>query len=275
MAVRPLPYGCAELIEWDWPAPIDLTVREACHMIEMSLPPFAADGVCSFPAVDPTRFRFMGSMFVRPAGVELRTRSQGGRIRVVRLAVAPDAGGAARALALAHDQLATGLDLRAAAPRFLFQRIRDELLCPGVQSDRLLRAYADALLIEIERTIAARRVSNPPVARLADWQYNRVLERIECGEMPPGVSELAALCGLSVRHFTRLYHGLTGESPARTIERVRMRRAMALLMDDALPVKVIAGRLGYAHDSAFSAAFRRSSGTCPSGWRQRQRAAAN
>jgi AraC family transcriptional regulator len=273
LAARTLPYGRAELVEWNWPTPIDLTVRETRHMIEMSLPPFAADGVCAFPAIDPARFCFMGNLFIRPAGVDLRARSIGGQIRVVRLAVDPDAGGAARALALRGERLADGLDLRAGAPRFLLRRIRDELLDPGTDSDSLIRAYADALLIEVERGLAARQLAPRDKARLADWQFARVRQRIEQDAPPPGIAELAALCGVSARHFTRLYRALTGESAAQTIERARMHRAMDLLSRGDLPVKAIAGRLGYAHDSAFSTAFRRALGTCPSAWRQLQRAA--
>jgi AraC family transcriptional regulator len=272
LAERALPYGCAQLVEWRWPSPLDLTVREERHMIEMSLPPFATDGVAAFPALDPDRFVFMGSLFVRSAGVDLRARSTGGHIRVVRLAVDPDAGAAADALALRGDRSADGLDLRESAPRLLLGRIRDDLLHPQRDSDALVRAYADALLIETARGIAARGGRRRQSARLADWQYARVRDRIEADAPPPAIAELAALCGVSERHFARLYRALAGESATRTIERARMRRAMALLDRDALPVKVVAGRLGFGHDSAFSAAFRRATGVTPTGWRQRRAA---
>jgi AraC family transcriptional regulator len=271
LAERELPYGFAQLVEWHWPAPIDMIVREARHMIELSLPPFAADGICAFPALDPVRFRFMGSLFVRPAGIDLHARSIGGRIRVVRLTIDPDTEGAARSLALDGERLGDGLDLRVRPPRFLLQRIRDELLCPGPNSDALVRALADAALIEIARGIDARSRLPRSDARLADWQFARVRRRIEEDGAPPEIAELAALCGISVRHFTRLFRALTGESPARAIERARMERAMMMLATSAAPVKAVAGRVGYAQDSAFSTAFRRAVGISPGAWRQRHR----
>jgi AraC family transcriptional regulator len=270
LAERILPYGLAQLVQWEWPAPLDVTVREQRHMIEMSLPPFSTDGVAAFPALDPHRFRFMGTLFVRPAGVDVHSRSVGGRIRVVRLAVDPDANAAARMLALDGESLADGLDLRGAAPRMLLTRIRDELSSPGASSDALVKAYADALLIETARGIAARRVGPRGAARLADWQPARVAARIEAAGPPPSIADLAALCGVSERHFTRLYRALAGESAMRTIERARMRRAMVLLESNDLPIKAVAAATGFARDSAFSAAFRRATGLPPRAWCQRR-----
>lgn len=271
LAARPLPYGRAELVEWNWPARLDVTVRESRHMIEMSLPPDAADGIAAFPDVDPERFRFMGSLFVRPADVYVHARSIGGRIRVVRLAVDPDAGGAADALALDGQSLADGLDLREAAPRSLLSRIRTELMHPQRDSDQLVRAYADALLIETARVLATRRNRSRDTARLAGWQFAKVVARIEREGAPATTAELADLCGLSPRHFSRLYRALTGETVSQSLDRARTRRAMALLRDETLSVKTVASRLGFAQDGAFSTAFRRSTGLSPRQWRQRWR----
>jgi len=272
LAERLLPYGRAELVEWDWPNPLDLVVREARHMIEMSLPPFAVEGSAAFPQVDPARFRFMGNLFVRPAGIDVHSRSVGGHIRVVRLAVDPDAGWAARALALEGERLALGLDIRASAPRMLLARIRDELIRPGRDSDALVQAYCDALMIEMARCIAGRDACAGHRARLADWQYQRVVERLEAPMSAPTVGELGALCGVGARHFARLYQARTGESPIRAIERARVQRAMALLGAGDVPVKRVAAELGFAHGGAFSTAFRRIVGVSPNRWRQQRRA---
>lgn len=272
LAAQPLDYGCAQLVEWHWPSPLDLTVLEDRHMIEMSIPPFATDGVCAFPAIDPAAYSFMGGLFVRPAGVALHARSGGGRIRVVRLAVAPDAGNHARCLALEGHRLADGLDLRYEAPRFLLNRIAQELREPSAHAAQLLRSYCDALLIEVAQKLEARRTSGRERARLADWQYERVRARIEAEGTPPTLAELAAMCGLGTRHFSRLYRALTGETGGQAIERERIARARLLLEDGAVPLKVVAQKLGYAHDSAFSAAFRRSVGTSPGRWRRRRKA---
>lgn len=276
MANTTLPFGTASLIDWHWPSPMDFTKSEDSHMIELSLPPLASEAVGSFPDMSPHRFTTVGNMFVRPAGVAVRVRSVGGHSRVVRLAVEPakfaeftDGG-----IALNEDVLHAALNLRAEAPRLLMRRIRDELVAPGFASAALVEAYGSALMIETAR--ALRRDDSPSrdQGRLAAWQYNLVRARIEEEATPPTMSELAGLCGVSVRHSLRLYRARSGESVTAYISRVQLSRASALLEDEQLSLKEIAIKLGFAHPGSFSAAFRRSTGASPSEFRQLRRSLA-
>lgn len=265
-----LPFGAAQLVDWQWPTPLDVTVREDRHMIEMSLPPLATDGVAAFPDISPQRFSFIGSLFMRPAGVTIRARSAGGHIRVVRLAVEPERfpALAGKDIDMREDALRAALDLREAAPRTLLHRIREELTAPGFASEALIEAYAAALVIETMRSLDKAVDEKRDGGRLAGWQYRRVRERIEAAEPLPSVSELADLCGVSLRHFLRLFRALTGEGVAEHIGRVRRDRACDLLKDRAVPLKEIAVRLGFLHASSFSAAFRREMGISPSSYRK-------
>ena len=271
IAARPLPFGEAQIVEWVWPSPMDVKAREHRHMIEMSLPPLATDGTACFPELGADRFSFMGNLFIRPAGVAIRARSAGGRIRVVRLAVeAPQYEMVTgRGIDYSEQALRAGLDLRDERPRMLLHRLRDELLQPGFASALLIEGYGTALLVETARAVATRAERRVDLGRLAGWQYRRVCERIECGPAP-SLRELAALCGLSARHFTRLYRALTGENVAAHVARVQVERAARLLEEGDRPLKEIAAELGFAHQSSFSAAFRRATGLSPSRYRQRR-----
>jgi len=273
LASAQLPFGVAELVEWRWPSPMDVTVRSPVHMIELSLPPLSTDGTASFPDIAPDRSSIIGSLFLRPAGVAIRARSVGGHVRVVRLAAQPIrfAEVAGADIGWEEDVLRVALDLRADGPRRLLHRIREELTGPGFASAALVEAYATALMIETARALREGLVSRQERGRLAGWQYRRVCERIETPGAPPTMSELAMLCGLSIRHFLRLYRALTGETPAAHIARAQRARAIALVEDDALPLKQVAARLGFAHASSFSEAFRRETGISPSRYRQRNR----
>lgn len=273
LADRRIPFGVAEIVDWRWPSPMDVVVCESRHMIEMSLPPLATDGTACFPDISPHRFCMMGSMFLRPAGVTIRARSIGGHIQVVRLAVEPGrfAEIAEEEIGSEEDLLRAALDLRTEAPRLLLRRIRDELLNPGFASAALVEAYGAALMIETARALRSEAGRKRDGGRLASWQYRRVCERIEAAGAPPTVSELAGLCGLSVRHFMRQYRALTGESATAHIAREQLARASALLEDGGLPLKEVAARLGFAHSSSFSAAFRHATGASPSSFRQRNR----
>ena len=268
-----LPIGEAQLVDWRWPSPMEATSCEDRHMIEMSLPPLATDGTGCFPEIAPDRFSHIGNVFVRPAGITLYSRSNGGHIRTVRLAVEPDCYEATTGSRIDANLniLQMCLDLRDDRPRALLKRMHEELVTPGFAGAALLEAYGTALMIETSRSIAAHRERHASLGRLAGWQYRRVCERIEAEGPVPTLAELAALCGISVRHFVRLYRALTGESVTAHIARTQVARAMVLLKDDALPLKEVAARLGFAHPGSFSAAFRRATGISPSKYRQQAR----
>jgi len=265
------PVADIQVIEWLWPSPMDETVCETRHMLEMSLPPFATDGSAAFPDIAADRFSYIGAMFQRPAGVTLRARSAGGRIQVLRCASDP----AQYAEIVGRDtqswsepELRAGLHLRSRAVHALFSRLRGEVDAPGLATPALAEAYATALMIETARAVAGA-VEAPAEGRLAAWQHRRVTERLQADGPPPTVTELAALCGVSSRHLLRLYRALTGESVLTQIERAQIARAKALLTDSDLPLKVIAARLGFTHPGSFSTAFRRSVGVSPRLYRQR------
>lgn len=239
-------------------------------MVEMSLPPLATDGTGCFPEIAPGRFSHIGNVFLRPAGMKLYSRSDGGHIRIVRLAVAQDCYEATSGHSIEAnlDVLRICLDLRDDRPRALLKLIHKELATPSFGGAALLEAYGTALVIETARSIAERQERHMNLGRLAGWQYRRVCERIEAEGPAPTLAELASLCGVSVRHFTRLYRALTGENITAHIARAQVMRAMALLKEDALPLKEVAARLGFRHPGSFSMAFRRATGISPSRYRQ-------
>lgn len=260
----------AQLVEWHWPAPLQTDIRETLHILEMSLPPFATEGLASYPERTPHLEHKMGNLFLRPAGVLLRTRAPGGHIRTVRCVIHP----AYFAASTGHEadwddtELRACLDLRGQAARLLMQRLYTELVTPGLASATLVDAYATALSIETVRMLGRGR-HNDDGGRLASWQWRRIEERLAADGPPPSVGELAALCGLSPRHLLRLYRNFAGEPAAAGIERARAAKARQLLTETDLAVKEIAARLGFARPGNFSTAFTRASGLSPRQYRQR------
>jgi len=266
LASRRVPIGEAQIVEWRWPTPVDITACETQHMIEASLPPLAAEGVAFLPEVDPGRRTRMGRLFVRPAGVTIRSRSPGGRIRVVRLAVDPRAFEALTGdtLVLGEGTLRAGLDLRDRTVNWLMARLRAELEAPGFAHETLIECYATSLAVETARALDGIAAVQRDGGRLAPWQERRIAERLAEDGQPPSVAELAALCGVSVRHFARLHGG----AAASRISEVQIARAARMLRETSLPMKVIGARLGFAHPGSFSSAFRRSTGVTPTQYRQ-------
>lgn len=82
------------------------------------------------------------------------------------------------------------------------------------------------------------------------------------------VDALARAVGMSRSALALRFRSLVGMAPLQYLHAWRMRLVRQALRRDATPVATIAWNLGYASESAFSAAFRRSSGCPPGQYRQ-------
>jgi AraC-like DNA-binding protein len=85
-------------------------------------------------------------------------------------------------------------------------------------------------------------------------------------------ADLAAACGCSPRHFSRLFLRRFGVSLRKRQTEVRLKRAGRLLTETAQPVAAVAAACGYPHLSVFNARFKRRFGTTPSLWREQHAA---
>ncbi|WP_420383497.1 helix-turn-helix transcriptional regulator [Novosphingobium sp.] len=270
LAQHQTPGGRAELVEWHWPTMFDFIRTETDLMIEMAIPPLAAEASACLPEIDPARRCHMGSLFVRWPGVQIGGRSEGGHIRVVRCVFS---GERARALMAAHprpgaDMIKALLAIRNEALRSLMQLLRRELINPVDRSGEAIAALVDLIAIEFARLIAAPAAPQT-TGRLAAWQFRRIRERLGRSGPVPGVAELAALCGISTRHLHRQFLALTGATVADYIENARIEQAKRLLETHDHPIKAIAAACGFAHANSFARAFRRSTGLTPLAFRQR------
>ncbi|APG88330.1 AraC family transcriptional regulator (plasmid) [Sinorhizobium americanum CCGM7] len=70
--------------------------------------------------------------------------------------------------------------------------------------------------------------------------------------------------GASRSGFAQQFHSVVGETPARYLTQVRMHQARQWLSRDRMRISVVARRLGYDSEAAFSRAFKRVIGAPPS-----------
>ncbi|WP_205247056.1 AraC family transcriptional regulator [Enterobacter sp. Ap-1006] len=82
------------------------------------------------------------------------------------------------------------------------------------------------------------------------------------------VEELAKTCAMSRTSFAIYFRDVVGSTPLNYLTRWRMQLAEKALRDDDVPLNVLAERLGYASENAFSTAFRRVTGKTPRSLRE-------
>ena len=83
---------------------------------------------------------------------------------------------------------------------------------------------------------------------------------------PLRVAQLAAHAGLSSSAFAHAYSPLAGESPHRTIVRLKIEAAKKLLVQERLTVREVARRLGYSSEFQLSRSFKRFEGVSPTAY---------
>jgi AraC family transcriptional regulator len=150
---------------------------------------------------------------------------------------------------------------------------RLEALC--LTPDAFPRAYADALTAVLAFELFRARTTKPfpPLfnSRVGTSRFKLVVDRIEeTLESDPGLSDLAALMGLSVSHFSHAFAAAYGVAPHRYIMRRRIDRAKALLRTSDATVATISARVGFSSQSRFTPVFARQTGTTPSAYRLQQ-----
>ena len=107
------------------------------------------------------------------------------------------------------------------------------------------------------------------LAALADPKIGAALRLLHgAPERRWSVEALAQEAAMSRSALALRFRQLVGMAPLQYLQAWRMRLARKSLQEEDTPVATIAWRLGYASESAFSAAFKRSSGCAPGQYRQ-------
>lgn len=82
------------------------------------------------------------------------------------------------------------------------------------------------------------------------------------------VDDMARAAMFSKFHFTRIFEGSTGVSPARFLAALRLQRAKKLLLSTTLTVADVSQTVGYGSVGTFSTRFTRSVGLPPARYRK-------
>jgi AraC family transcriptional regulator len=108
------------------------------------------------------------------------------------------------------------------------------------------------------------------VGGLAGKKLRQVLEFIESNYGSDlGLSELAAVAGMSTFHFAREFKRATGSTPHQYLIKFRIERAKELLSRSEMPLVDVGFRAGFSHQSHFTRLFHKLTGTTPLSYRLR------
>jgi transcriptional regulator GlxA family with amidase domain len=148
-----------------------------------------------------------------------------------------------------------------------------EMQSPSQGSAVMVARILDLIFIQILRAWAADADTEPNwLAGAFDPQIGQALSAIH---RDPGhdwtVEELARACNLSRSAFAARFVARVGKPPATYLAHVRLDAAAGLLRGTFHPVTLIAQRVGYASEAAFSRAFKTRYGTPPTRWRRDER----
>ena len=163
--------------------------------------------------------------------------------------------------------LTASLDVRNDRLKSLLLWMAEEARRPGFASPMLTEMLIGQLKIELIRH-GASIVEQGHSGGLASWRLRLIDDRLRQTAATPALSELAQLCGLSVRQLTRGFRASRGCSLGAYVAQRQVEHAKRML-SDGQSVDAIAHALGFASSSSFCFAFRRETGVTPKHYRDR------
>lgn len=271
-----VPVATAQLIRFDLAEPADSVIREEdSYRLDLCLTPRMENARgCFRESWGPHRFEPIGDLFMLPPGHDLHMRSDRGRqsSMVCQLHRDPILDWVGGKIEWNDRRLEASLDINNGHIRALLLRLAQEARHPGFATQLLVELIAGQVAIEIGRY--CQSVADVPMTGgLASWRLRQIEERLLEVRKAPTLTELAAICNLSVRQLTRGFRASRGCSIGEYVAQSRIKTAKRLLVGSE-SVKAIAYSMGFSSPSSFSYAFRRSTGFTPNQFRQHTRRAA-
>jgi AraC family transcriptional regulator len=264
----------AQLVHFDVIDPIDIVMIDRdTYWLELCLQPRPRDArACYLDHWTSQRFERIGNVYMLPPGETIQTRSGGGTSHASVLChLRPESlntwlDGEAM---WTSRRLEASLDIPDLNVRNLLLRLAEEMRHPGFASTMLVELIVAQLAIELGRYFV-QFDEIPVTGALTQWRLRLIDDWLIEKQQTPALSELAALCNLSVRQLTRGFRASRGCSIGEYVARNRFERAKQLLARDE-SIKTIAYSLGFTSSSAFCFAFRRATGMTPGEFRSCER----
>jgi AraC-like DNA-binding protein len=157
---------------------------------------------------------------------------------------------------------------------WLLERILREMTTSLPGAAFAAHQHAQLLLLEVFRAYLVGAESFPPgwLRAIADERLAPALRAMhEDVSRSWSLDELASLCAMSRSSFVDRFRAASGVPPMTYLHQWRIRLAQRELRVGDAPLARLAPMLGYGSESAFSNAFKRTTGRSPRAYREEQR----
>jgi AraC family transcriptional regulator len=260
------PIATVELHDYHFPAPQHSAYRPRRSFLDLALSGRPGEPAGRFPDAPAAGRRAIGDVMFMPAGIEVEAEWGSGRQSSICLEFISKGDMDGRWSA---RELATSMDVQNPFVRDALVRLARELQAPGFDSTVMIEALCVQLGIELGRYFRGQaEAAAEPCGSLTPRQLRLVEDRIEVAGPLPSVAEFARECGISARHFFRIFRATTGRTLSEYAADRRIARARARLAEERMPIKQVAWECGFETPAAFSNAFRRATGYRPREYRQ-------
>ena len=262
--------GRVQLIREFWNEPIDISGTANEHRLELTLLPSPKSALCCFPDHwGPHRFEPMGQMFLLPAQHSIHAVSECRRQDSIVCVFDPASVATwfDDDLKWTDGRLQGTLDIANTSIRSLLLRIGEEVRQPAFASTTMIELIAVQIAIELSRHLIGIG-EGKVVGGLSARRLRLIEDRLADSGAPPSLTELAGLCGISVRHLTRGFRVSRGRSIGSYVVEHSMNHAKQMLAA-GMRVKSVAYTMGFTAPSNFATAFLRATGETPRQYTQR------
>jgi len=201
-----------------------------------------------------------GSIFAYGPGVPHRLRS-GGRHPLHKYFV--DFAGHRALSLLRRVGLAPGA-VRQVPDPIALRELLDAMISAGLRHTHGTPAICLAILEALLLTVGDSAVDHVPEELGSLGTYRRCRATLEARAADiRTLEEAARLCHVAPSYLCRLFGRYDRETPYQMMQRLRMQRAAALLLEPGAMVKTVAAELGFSDPFHFSHAFKRHFGVPP------------
>ena len=150
-----------------------------------------------------------------------------------------------------------------------FDGILSELSSQEIGSKAIINAFLKQIMVlAVRKTISREGLFSPLLTGVMDPQIAPLINAII---LRPGdrysVESMSRKVGMSTSGLNQKFEQALGQSPSDYVRHMRLRASKNMLVDTTLPVKTIAGAVGFASRSHFSRAFLKVYGMDPSSYR--------